>query len=247
MLSFLQCASFSAAWFISSSTLLFLQSSFFSPHNFFSHSLVSTWQPGLDFPSRLSNDTWFLQQPLVSFFKKKRWNYILFYWWSNHVFYRAEHQTNSFFCLINIRVFSDFMLYVRTDCESEQMLGFSGSVKHLQCTTWIQHTLLWFRLTSDWYQSWFSGMFRNVMQRKVGQEFQASLLYQKHDHHKLTEFQQQRWKHFCLTDRHMSAGGGVKKDPQLQWRQKTSGRGRIQNSFNPLLQVKVLHWKCYSS
>lgn len=45
------------------------------------------------------------------------------------------------------------------------------------------------------------GMLGNVRQWKVGQEFQASLLCQKHDHHKLTKFQQRRWKHLCVTDR----------------------------------------------
>ena len=53
-------------------------------------------------------------------------------------------------------------------------------------------------------------MFGNVQWWKVGQEFWASFLNQKHGHHKLTEFQLWRWKCLCLTDRCVSAGGGEK-------------------------------------
>lgn len=122
------------------------------------------------------------------------------------------------FCCVRVRwIIRTELLHMRTVSE----LIFQLSVYHLN-TFGMQRESSSPSSASDWSLTDINhgfleclGMLENVRQWKVGQEFQASLLCQKHDHHKLTKFQQRRWKHLCVTDRFQQeeewSGGALTK------------------------------------
>lgn len=119
---------------------------FLSSNLFLSYSPFSC----LNFPSRPGSDTWYLQNLLVSFFQRKD-EPASFITDEQIICSVSAENWCTFFNISKVRVFSehsfvlhDNRLWIRTDDEIQCVPG-----KHIQCAAWIQHKLLWFRLTSD--------------------------------------------------------------------------------------------------